>query len=74
MSLIESGKALAQGLMQGAMAKAVALAPDDYDLVYDQAMLAEKPVITLTDSGEPAALVRDGVEGLQTVTGDDGDH
>ena len=30
MSLIESGKALAQGLMQGAMAKAVALAPDSW--------------------------------------------
>ncbi|MDH2132703.1 xanthine dehydrogenase family protein molybdopterin-binding subunit [Sphingobium yanoikuyae] len=30
MSLIDSGKALAQGLMQGAMAKVVALAPDSW--------------------------------------------
>ena len=49
-------------------ARGVIFPPLDEDLGYItlEAMLAEKPVVTLTDAGEPAALVRDGLEGLVT--------
>ncbi len=47
-------------------ARAVVFTPIDEDLGYValEAMLAGKPLVTVTDSGEPAALVRHEVEGL----------
>ena len=49
-------------------ARGVIFPPLDEDLGYItlEAMLSEKPVVTLTDAGEPAALIRDGIEGLVT--------
>lgn len=51
-----------------ARALAVAFVPADEDFGYVtlEAMLAEKPVITTTDSGGPLELVRDGVNGIVT--------
>jgi glycosyltransferase involved in cell wall biosynthesis len=50
-------------------ARAVLFTPIDEDLGYIalEAMLAGKPLVTLTDAGEPAALIRDGREGLVTA-------
>jgi glycosyltransferase involved in cell wall biosynthesis len=50
-------------------ARGVLFTPVDEDLGYIalEAMLAGKPVVTLADSGEPAALITDGQEGLVTA-------
>ena len=50
-------------------ARGVIFTPVDEDLGYIalEAMLAGKPLLTLTDAGEPAALIRDGREGLVTA-------
>ena len=50
-------------------ARGVIFTPVDEDLGYIalEAMLAGKPLVTLTDAGEPAALTRDGREGLVTA-------
>ena len=50
-------------------ARAVLFTPIDEDLGYValEAMLARKPLVTRADAGEPAALVRDGIEGLVTA-------
>ena len=47
-------------------ARGVIFTPVDEDLGYIalEAMLAGKPLLTLSDAGEPAALVRDDIEGL----------
>jgi len=52
------------GLYAGA--RGVVFTPIDEDLGYIalEAMLAGKPLLTLTDTGEPATLVRDGKEGF----------
>jgi len=52
------------GLYAGS--RGVLFTPIDEDLGYIalEAMLAGKPLLTLSDSGEPAALTRDGIEGL----------
>lgn len=52
-----------------AAARGVLFTPIDEDLGYIalEAMLAGKPLVTLADSGEPAALVRDGQEGFVTA-------
>ena len=52
-----------------ANARGVLFTPIDEDLGYIalEAMLAGKPLVTLTDAGEPAHLVRDGIEGLVTA-------
>jgi glycosyltransferase involved in cell wall biosynthesis/SAM-dependent methyltransferase len=52
------------GLYAGA--RGVVFTPIDEDLGYIalEAMLAGKPLLTLSDTGEPAALTRDGIEGL----------
>ena len=49
-----------------ARARGVVFTPIDEDLGYIalEAMLAGKPLLTLSDTGEPATLTRDGVEGL----------
>jgi glycosyltransferase involved in cell wall biosynthesis/SAM-dependent methyltransferase len=49
-----------------ARARAILFTPVDEDLGYVtlEAMLAGKPLLTLKDAGEPAHLVRDGIEGL----------
>ena len=49
-----------------ARARGVVFTPIDEDLGYValEAMLAGKPLLTLSDTGEPATLTRDGVEGL----------
>jgi glycosyltransferase involved in cell wall biosynthesis/SAM-dependent methyltransferase len=49
-----------------AQARAILFTPIDEDLGYIalEAMLAGKPLLTLKDAGEPANLVRDGIEGL----------
>ena len=39
---------------------------EDFGLVTLEAFLSSKPVITCSDSGEPARLVRDGVTGFVT--------
>src|SRR5579871_4681354 len=46
-------------------ARGVVFTPLDEDLGYIalEAMLAGKPLVTVADAGEPAALIRDGVEG-----------
>jgi glycosyltransferase involved in cell wall biosynthesis/SAM-dependent methyltransferase len=51
------------GLYAGA--RGVLFTPIDEDLGYIalEAMLAGKPLLTLSDAGEPADLVRDGIEG-----------
>ena len=50
-------------------ARGVLFTPIDEDLGYIalEAMLAKKPLVTVADAGEPAALARDGVEGLVTA-------
>ena len=50
-------------------ARGVLFTPVDEDLGYIalEAMLAGKPLVTVTDAGEPAALVRHGQEGLVTA-------
>jgi glycosyltransferase involved in cell wall biosynthesis/SAM-dependent methyltransferase len=50
-------------------ARGVLFTPIDEDLGYIalEAMLAGKPLVTVADAGEPAALARDGVEGLITA-------
>jgi glycosyltransferase involved in cell wall biosynthesis/SAM-dependent methyltransferase len=52
------------GLYAGA--RGVVFTPIDEDLGYIalESMLAGKPLLTLTDTGEPAALTRDAVEGF----------
>ena len=40
---------------------------EDLGYIALEAMLAGKPLVTLTDAGEPAALTRDGREGLVTA-------
>jgi glycosyltransferase involved in cell wall biosynthesis/SAM-dependent methyltransferase len=52
------------GLYAGA--RGVVFTPIDEDLGYIalEAMLAGKPLLTLSDAGEPTALTRDGIEGL----------
>ena len=47
-------------------ARGVLFTPIDEDLGYIalEAMLAEKPLLTLSDAGEPAALVRNEIEGF----------
>jgi glycosyltransferase involved in cell wall biosynthesis/SAM-dependent methyltransferase len=52
------------GLYAGS--RGVLFTPIDEDLGYValEAMLARKPLVTLSDAGEPAALARDGIEGL----------
>ncbi len=49
-----------------ARARGVVFTPIDEDLGYValEAMLAGKPLLTLSDTGEPATLTRDGVEGF----------
>ena len=49
-------------------ARGVVFTPIDEDLGYIalEAMLAGKPLLTLSDTGEPAALTRDGIEGFVT--------
>jgi glycosyltransferase involved in cell wall biosynthesis/SAM-dependent methyltransferase len=49
-----------------ARARGVIFTPVDEDLGYIalEAMLAGKPLLTLSDTGEPAALTRDGTEGF----------
>jgi SAM-dependent methyltransferase len=44
----------------------VVFPPVDEDLGYItlEAMLCEKPVVTTTDAGEPARIIRDGIEGF----------
>lgn len=51
-----------------ANARAVVFAPQDEDYGYItlEAMLAAKPVITVTDSGGPLEFIQDGVEGFVT--------
>jgi glycosyltransferase involved in cell wall biosynthesis/SAM-dependent methyltransferase len=50
-------------------ARGVLFTPEDEDLGYVvfEAMLAGKPVLTLIDAGEPAAIVRDRMEGYVVV-------
>ena len=50
-------------------ARGVVFTPIDEDLGYIalEAMLAGKPLLTLSDTGEPAALTRDGIEGFVTA-------
>ena len=50
-------------------ARGVLFTPLDEDLGYIalEAMLAGKPLLTLSDAGEPAALIRDGQEGFITA-------
>jgi glycosyltransferase involved in cell wall biosynthesis len=40
---------------------------EDYGLVAVEAFLSGKPVVTCTDSGEPARLVKDGATGFVTL-------
>jgi glycosyltransferase involved in cell wall biosynthesis/SAM-dependent methyltransferase len=49
-----------------ARARSVVFTPIDEDLGYIalEAMLSGKPLLTLSDTGEPAALTRDGIEGF----------
>ncbi|MGA8169354.1 MAG: glycosyltransferase [Methylocystis sp.] len=49
-----------------ARARGVVFTPIDEDLGYIalESMLAGKPLLTLSDTGEPAALTRDGIEGF----------
>ncbi len=55
----------AQLVAQLARCRAVCFAPydEDYGFVTVEAFAARKPVVTCTDSGGPAELVRDGVNG-----------
>jgi len=53
-----------------ARARGILFTPIDEDLGYValEAMLAGKPLLTLADSGEPADLITDGVEGFVTLS------
>ena len=53
-------------LYAGALAVSFPAVGEDYGLVVIEALRARKPVVTCTDSGEPARFVTDGVNGFVT--------